>query len=467
MTKSSWQHRKADTIEERFGLLDSPKSIKYKRQPIFQEPLGLGEAEGLTAMGLTSGVGSMLVGAQALGFRVIGNLEWRDYYRFRIPETSDSTFPRNFPGAYMARGLGDVPKDLLPPSIDFAAGHPECGRYSQLSYSVSKGSYNDTRGEDASDLPLFLKLVAELQPRFFLMDDLPESFEALPMSEYTKLLPNYDLFPEWISNWAYGNVQKYRKRMFIVGALKSERFVFFPGEEPHLLAVKDILEDMMNWGYGEHPNHANINPDYSPGRYTNIRFYGDRPSWAEIQRILKDPHDHKNLRYFSPQGEEKRRPGTTNPKWEGHCPVLSGGYNPVHPILLRPLTVRERARIQGFPDDFIFFHDESGPLAEVWEPYSPAGQRGVKQTGKAMPLQFCTFVAAQVKAHIQKEPFKASGQRLLIPNPRVTQAKIDFCSTSGYADQDGACKACWHQDKCPIYRANNASKEEDYATLEG
>lgn len=84
MTKSSWQHRKADTIEERFGLLDSDKAAKYKRQPVFQEPAGeLPSMRPLTAFGITSGIGSMLVGADRLGFKVTGNVEWRDYYRYR------------------------------------------------------------------------------------------------------------------------------------------------------------------------------------------------------------------------------------------------------------------------------------------------------------------------------------------------------------------------------------------------
>lgn len=467
MSKSTWQYRKADTLEERFGLKDSAKSQKYKRHPIFQEPEGP-EKQGakLTAMGLTSGVGSMLVGAQAAGFRVVGNLEWRDYYRYRTQGSGDSTFPKNFPGAYMARGLGDVPKDLLPTSIDFAAGHPECGRYSRLSQAVKGDLYHASRGSDVSDIPLFLQMVAELRPRFFLMDDLPDSFGPLPISEYVRLLPDYDLFPEWVSNWGYGNVQKHRNRMFVIGALKSERFVFRPSEEPALLVLADVLHDMTLWGYGDYPNHSGVDGSRTASRYVHMRYYGDRPSWSELHKILQDLGPSRNHPYFSPSGEAKRRPGTTNPKWEGPCPVLSGSYNPIHPTLYRPLTVRERARIQGFPDDFVFYYDEAGPFAPIWEPYSPDGQRGIKQTGKAMPLQFCTFVANQVKAHILKRPFKATGNRILRPNPKVTEAKVDFCTLQGYSDQEGACGACWHQAKCPLFAGVSPLREEDHASVE-
>jgi site-specific DNA-cytosine methylase len=357
----------------------------------------------------------------------------------------------HFPGAFMARGVDDVPANMMPGSIDFAAGHPECGRYSTLSHSVQLGTYQESRGSDVSDIPLFLKLVANLRPRFFLMDDLPASFGPLPMSEYAKMLPDYDLFPEWISNWGYGNIQKYRNRMFIVGALKAEKFTFVPGEQEHGLVLSDVIGRFLTTQPGEVPNHAFVDPSFVPGRYVNMRWYGERSSWGELSELFKDGEWFKNLKYYSPDGTQKVRPGTTNPRWDGFCPVLSGGYNPIHPIRRNPLTIRERAAIQGFPDDFLFHHDEEGIDREVWEPYNSDGQRGIKQTGKAMPLQFCTYVADQVKHHIEGKPFKASGKRLLKANPMVTKAKEDFCRISGYADQEAACATCWHRAECPLF----------------
>ena len=766
MSKSAtWQHRKASSDAERFGLLDNPNAAKYRRMPVFQEPIGeLPSMRPLTAFGITSGVGSMLIGPHRLGYKVVGNVEWRDYYRYRR-QTGDSTFCNYFPGAFNARGLNDVPKNMLPGSIDLALGHPEClmgetkvytstgwqriknirkgdlvlthnrrfrpviktfknflpksewvelslsgapkkgthtrlnltvnhpvltsrgwvtagevlegdtikllsrsclqcgkpipfykdfcsvseavqyqwdtaseeerkalttaahertrerckdgshqfhdpvvrsnamkklsasrsssnlerilewgmkevglpeptrqhpvgrffidfafpeqkiaieadgvfwhndeskekardafleeqgwtvlhfaedrirqdaigcaqetlrvlsnhsgdfhfidmpilsvrsyqsqigrtvynlgvlddhsyvakgfvvhncGRYSSLSHSVvaGNGQYQATRGEDVSDLPMFLKLVAELEPRFFLMDDLPDSFGPLPMSEYIKILPGYDLFPEWISNWGYGNIQKHRNRMFIVGAKKSEGFVFVPGEEEHGLVLRDAISRFLEVPAAGAPNHAFVDPAFVPGRYVNMRWYGERSSWGDLAELFKTGDWGKNLKYYSPAGEQKVRPGTTNPKWDGFCPVLSGGYNPIHPIRRSPLSIRERAAIQGFPDDFLFHHDEEGPFREVWEPYNSDGQRGIKQTGKSMPLQFTTYVAAQVQAFINRDTFATTGKRILKPNPKVTKAKEDFCRLSGYSNQAGACKQCWHRAECPLF----------------
>lgn len=452
MTKNNWQFRKSDDLQERLGLKDSPSALKFRQYPVFIEPDGSISERELTAIGFTGGIGSMLVGAQRNGFKVVGNIEWRDYYRYKT--TGDNTFTHNYPGAFMARGPGDVPSDLMPTTIDYAVGHPECGMYSLLSAPlVNRSKDFETRKTDVGDIPLFLEYVRDFKPRFFLMDDLPNSFEALPMSKYVEMLPEYDLFPEWISNWGYGNIQKFRNRMFIIGALKTEKFTFVPGEETHTLVTRDIIFDLLiSNGNGLVPNHAEVDLTKQTGRFKHIRSHGDSPNYKELQAYFTSgaPILRGNKPYYKADGSLSRRPGTTDPKWEGNCPVLSGGYDPIHPVRGTPLTLRERARIQGFPDDFIFYNSKEGPYELTWDPFQGEGGRGVKQTGKAMPIQFCEFVAKQVASHIQGLPFSSSGKRVLGPNPKVSKAKLEFCRLGGFAAQDEACANCWLHASCEL-----------------
>ena len=113
---------------------------------------------------------------------------------------------------------------LLPEQVErltgatLAVGQPECGRYSVL--DAANKSKDGDRAADPSDIPLFTKLIAKFKPRYFIMDDLPKSLPAFPMSEYAARLPDYDLFPEWVSNYGYGNVQKNCRNRF---ASSSER----------------------------------------------------------------------------------------------------------------------------------------------------------------------------------------------------------------------------------------------------
>jgi site-specific DNA-cytosine methylase len=444
---SNWRYREG-SLEQRFGLEDSPELKKYQNYPIWHSDRGhrsQPEPGQLTAIGLTSGIGSMLVGAQEVGFKVLGNIEWRDYYRF-VNKKGDSSFVNNFPGSFMARGLKDFSKNRLPGQIDFAAGHPECGTYSALSYGVTNEAFLENKKSELSDIPLFLKMVAEIKPRFFLMDDLPDSFSVLPMSEYVNLLPEYDLFPEWVSNWGYGNIQKQRNRMFMVGALKSEKFTFVPGEEKHDLVLLDMIQDLYNKPAGSIANHQQVNVTEIACRYTHMDYRGQTMDWAELK---KRKPSKQNLTYFAADGTEKHRPGTQTPMWNGYCNVLGGSYAHLHPLKMEPLNVRERARVQGFPDTFIFYNSDD-PFHPIWSPYSTEGNRGVKQTGKAMPVQFCRYVAKQVKAHIEGKTFTTSRERVIKQNPKVSKAKEDFCRIQDYSDQEFACRNCWLKNNCKI-----------------
>ena len=79
------------------------------------------------------------------------------------------------------------------------------------------------------------------------------------MAKYAEKLPDYDLFPEWISNWGYGNVQKNRNRMFMLGALRKEKWDFGPSNELMSIATKsgDVIRDCPRnpVRHGNMPNH--------------------------------------------------------------------------------------------------------------------------------------------------------------------------------------------------------------------
>jgi site-specific DNA-cytosine methylase len=344
---------------------------------------------------MTCGIGSMLIGARTVGFNVLGNVEWRRYYHATDDE-GRNTFTENFPDAFFVKTIDDIPLRSCMPQIDLLMGHPECGNFSQLSNA------NPTRLQklaDAADIPLFVDNVAALKPRFFVMDDLPKSLGAFPMDEYMKRLPDYDLFPEWISNYHYGNPQKNRKRMFMIGALKEERFTFVPGERNYDMTVGHVLADIAGKYDGSIENH-----------YRHV-----------LNRKC---------------GKAKHM--------TGHSHVLDGGSPAINPVTCVPFTLRERLRIQGAPDTFVLY----GEVLESngrWDHYRNIHL--VKQTGKFMPVQFCVYVAEQIRAHIDGRKFTCSRDRLISQNQFVTDAKWTFCQqTGGYSNQKGACDACWIDD---------------------
>jgi len=402
----------------------------------------------MKAIGITCGIGSMLVGARAAGFKIEGNVEWRRYYH-REDSEGRNTFLNNYPGAIFPNNVDEMSMDDIERfmGVELALGHPECGNFSNLRADKT------SQITDPSDIPLFVDLVAKFKPRFFVMDDLPKSFIAFPMKEYSDRLPEYDLFPEWISNYHYGNPQKWRKRMFMIGALKEERWAFRAGEKAEGGAkVMDVIGDLCTpdgkFEHSQAPNHREHVTEELCTRAIGLNEPGVTATWGDMRDYFLSEKPGTVMKYYHREtGEVKTRFGLARTYWDGHSHVLTGLNPTIHPLTGLPFSIRERARIQGFPDDFTFYgevveddlrwnHDKNNPI--------------VRQTGKAMPVQFCEYTSKQIAAHLKGEDWEATGERHINENEYVDNAKMEYCESVGYADQDRACGECWLRDKCPI-----------------
>ena len=321
-----------------------------------------------------------------------------------------------------------------------------CGGYSAMNALNARRTGYANKMHDPGDIPLFIDTIAKVQPRYFAMDDLPKSLIAFSMAEYARRLPEYDLFPEWVSNYGYGNIQLNRRRMFVIGALKTENFVFAPGETFHDATLENTIGDLWHQE-GNVPNHDPhaINAPCGPGK--GMDSLDHRPSWRDMQKWFSSVREGTLFRYHSPVGGIKVKPGWAKSYWKGHSYVLDGGSGHMHPIRNLPFSIRERARIQGFPDDFLFYGTKLDRRGR-W--IHDKNNHMVKQTGKAMPIQFCTYLAKQIAAHIKGKNFDRSNERLLKPNTYIDQAKTWWCTNENYADQPSACEACWMKVTCPM-----------------
>ena len=398
----------------------------------------------MKAIGVTCGIGSMLIGARQAGFDVVGNIDWRKYYHAKDAK-GRNTFTENFPNAFFVHNyenLLNLSKKEFP-SIDLAMGHPECGNYSIMNQSRQKKECNP------GDIPLFAELIQIIKPRFFVQDNLPRSLLGYTIQQWHGMLPQYDLFPEWISNYNYGNIQKSRNRLFIIGALSSERFVFVPEERKNTKTAEDFLRKI--------PKQGHVKQD--PNKLTHFNSYkdGHKMTYKEVAEIFKDPDRvmidikhikkdlsvHKKFNYGKVWNPPYLKKNGILGKKIGYCILykdhpaftLTGGENLFHYLTGFPLTCRERARIQGCPDNFKFY------LKDM------CGNEMTKQTGKFMPVQFCTYISKQIATHIKKKKFRSSGNRLIKPNKYVDEAKIWYCKNVGYNHQKQVCEACWLECK--------------------
>lgn len=397
----------------------------------------------MKAIGMISGIGSMLIGAKKQGYEIVGNIEWRPYYH-------TGTFEHNFPGAFMEKTLKDLSPAQLESckDLDLLIGHTECGNFSNL--RANKNVKIDEG--DKGDIPQFIEGVQVLKPKFFVMDNLPKSLIVADWKYYNEELPGYDIHFEWVSNHGYGNIQKNRKRLFVIGSRKDLGFSFIPGEFVHTDTIIDHIEPIGP----EVENNDRIEQDaiYNgwmkyqwDEMYIGLSVDANRMTLREFQEHIKDYPNNLNFPYFNKKGEQKFKIGFSKTDVNRHALVLSGGGacydNHFRSDTLFPFTIRERARIQGCPDDFVFL--PTG-IKTTTKEYSHL----IKQTGKFMPIQFCSFVTKQIQdfLNLEIEEDGYTRERTINNNEHVDKNKYEYCQVVKYSDPGGVCEYCGSKKYC-------------------
>jgi|GEM_PF-1844957 len=370
----------------------------------------------LKMLGVYAGIGSPFVYAHRAGHKLYGNIEPRGFCH-HFDENGRNTFLENFPGAWLVKSDSELPdfikKDLVG-KVDVIGGHPKCGRYSNL---VNKtGAERKEYASKASDEFLeWIRIVNVIKPKFAFFDNLPKSLEANPPELYKSLLPDYHIDVEYVSNYHYGNSQKNRNRLFIIASLHDLGYQFMPGERNIGKSLKEVIRDLEDC-HGRLPNHI-LHSIHSSARAGNRVFRDGPMNWGEVQKIFRDKKDNKPLHYINDRGEQKFHFGFRKPKYDGPSPTLIGTNPIIHPVTNLPTTIRERARIMGFPDDFIFYSEKLEDDG-TWR-HNMNGTL-IRQTGRCIPCEFPGFLIDQFHAFLTERPrYRPSCVRLAKQNKIV------------------------------------------------
>jgi DNA (cytosine-5)-methyltransferase 1 len=240
--------------------------------------------------------------------------------------------------------------------LDLFAGGPPCQGFSKQ----KRGAH---LGDDRNSLVLeFVRFVEEIKPRFFLLENVAifgQKRGARYLDEFRIRLKDYRLYTAFINCAEFGLAQT-RQRFMIVGKRRDQQCAFsFPrGERSRMTTVGDVLSGLPEppADYSDHPKF----PNHQRARVTpiNVQRFSHVPQGGGWQDIPK------HLRLKCHQKVDTQSGGWPDVygrlKWDGQCPTITGGFDSFtrgrygHPLQDRPLTPREAARLQGFPDDFVF-----------------------------------------------------------------------------------------------------------------
>lgn len=317
---------------------------------------------GLTVASTFTGAGGSCLGWRWAGFRVV-------YANEFVPEAA-TTYRANFPGIPLS--VTDVRRlnrgtimARSGPIIDVLEGSPPCASFSmagsrQRLWGTSR-KYSDV--EQATDdlFGEYARLVDELRPRAFVMENVPGVARGKAKGHLLEMLAvlrelGYQVEAR-ILDASYLGVPQIRQRLFLVGFERPTEFRW-PVPLPYRYSLWEAIGDLQ----------------YAPERFedTDIRKYALYREWDRT----------------SPGGASKRYFQLKRERWDRPARTVTarGGYEGVagitHPNEPRKFTLAELRRISGFPDDFKL----TGSYGQ-----------GYERLGRAVPPPVAHAIACAVK----------------------------------------------------------------------
>jgi DNA (cytosine-5)-methyltransferase 1 len=317
----------------------------------------------MKAIDLFCGCGGFSLGAHAAGFDVKA--------AFDIDPILTSSFTKNFPKTKLflrdvAKLSGAEVRAAAGGDVDLIFGGPPCQGFS----SIGK---RDVKDERRTLLGHFFRVVAETRPAAFLMENVRglgfKDAQGVLDAGLAQVPKNYVVSKPMILDAGDFGAATKRQRLFVLGydphrcaPIRAEDFLVARSPASTVadaitdLAGATFLRDEDEFDLWQRPDVSDASPYARKLHATDGRFTGHR----------KTDHTKKVLARFSAVAQGSMDKVGRHPRlsWSGQCPTLRAGtgtdmgsyqsVRPIHPSEHRVITVREAARLQGFPDAHLF-----------------------------------------------------------------------------------------------------------------
>lgn len=320
---------------------------------------------------LFSGAGGMSLGFVQGGFKNVVSIECNPNFA--------NTYKRNFPyhnlvvsdikdikGNYIEKIIKD---SIGNKKVDVIIGGPPCQGFS-IAGRIGRSFIEDERNGLFKE---FVRIVDLVRPKLFVMENvaaLKTHNKGNTIKEIVKSFENlgYEVKEEVLNSVNYGVPQE-RRRIFIVGMLDQNIFDF-PVKEHKIITIKEAIGDLPKLKNGEKssiPNHYAMNHS---------------KQMLEKMSYIKDGGNRYQIPYnLRPKSGDIRKYIRYNSNKPSFC--ITGDMRKVfHYEQNRALSSRELARLQTFPDDFVFV----GKSIEIQQ-----------QIGNAVPPKLAKKIALKVR----------------------------------------------------------------------
>lgn len=334
---------------------------------------------------LFSGAGGFGLGAHMAGFRTVLAID--------IDRDITFSFSQNFPLIPLL--LTDIaelnPDEILSKSglrkneIDGLIGGPPCQGFSFM----GKRNPDDERNNLVTE---FFRVVKAIRPKFFVLENVPGLLSDFSRKVLEKgmnhITREFQILGPTILDAAEYGAATVRKRAFVMGYRSryctpvTIKDIEESKRSP--TTVREALRDLPKLRLGRRDETGQYWAYYpQTNRSKNISEYARsarrKPPKGLANEIIKAAHEEGKISGFQPTRHTKEvverftkvRPGEMDrvskcPRldWNSQCSTLRAGtgkdrgsyqaIRPIHPKENRVVSVREAARMQGFPDWFQF-----------------------------------------------------------------------------------------------------------------
>jgi DNA (cytosine-5)-methyltransferase 1 len=359
-----------------------------------------------TVVDLFCGCGGFSLGAELSGFRSLAAID--------IDPVLQSAYRRNFPGSRTIQAsVTDIEasdwRHLLGKTRpDGLIGGPPCQGFSPM----GKHRKNDPRNKLLLD---FYRHVRILRPKFFIMENVPglltEKKSTILANGLDSVPSHYCILdPIVISANEFGAPTS-RTRVIIFGYDPGEVDTITPDMlkprgSSQLITVRDAISDLPGpisesksrgeYGWTKYPPRASHRLTAYAKRLRSLPPAG--LGWNEavelhengfVSGLIETHHSGKVARRYRVTEGGKYDPITKayRLEWDGQCPTIRAGtgmdkgafqaVRPLHPGKGRVITVREGARLQGFPDWFVFHPTKWHSFRMIGNSVSPFVSKGI------------------------------------------------------------------------------------------
>jgi len=345
-----------------------------------------------TMVSLFAGCGGLDLGFKRAGYKIL----WANDF----DKDAQAVYKKNKLGKIDSRDILEVTASEIPECDILTAGFP-CQPFSNAG---NRKGVHDSRGMLYKEC---LRIIGEKLPQVFLF----ENVKGLLSTKYIdgkKLVDviyddlctiggtGYNVVYKLLNASDYG-VPQNRQRVIFIGVRKdlNKTFNFPAPQSKHGLILRNVLNipvnvpNQVDWGFS--PQALEM-VSYIPegGSWKNIPYEKLAPRFQRIRDNMEKYHSPNFYRRFSRDEIIGTITASAQPE---NCGII-------HPTENRRYTIREIARIQTFPDDFIFI-DES--LRDIVAMY--------KVIGNAVPVKLAEIIASAIKKQVFENDVGTSARK--------------------------------------------------------